>query len=50
MRRPFLAPFTILLERDFALYAADIFARPVIEPFADRALETNKIGLGHNGN
>ena len=50
MRRSLLAPFAIFLERDFALHPPDILARPVIEPLAQRALETDEIWLGHNRN
>ncbi len=47
VRRAFLAPFAILLERDFALHPPDILARPVIKSLANRTLETDEIWLGH---
>lgn len=47
MRRIFLAPLAIFFERDFALHLTDILACPIVESFADGALETDEIGLGH---
>ena len=48
VRRILFTPFAKFLERDLALHFADVFARPVVVALADRALQTNKIGLGHS--
>ena len=47
MGRVLFAPFTKLLERDLALYFADILSRPVIVAFTDCTLQTDEIGLRH---
>ena len=42
------APFAEFFQSDLALHLADVFARPVVVALADRALEADEIGLGHN--
>ena len=43
----FFAPRAMLFERQLALGLADVFVCPVVEPLADRALQTHEIWLWH---
>ena len=48
MRRVLFVPFAKFVEREFAFGGLFILPRPIIDPFADGALQFYKIFLRHN--